>query len=167
MELNSNTTIHFANVANNETFTFPLIVVKGCIFDDNDENLEDNITVRYVDSDGNITKEVHSRLLDEKFSLLLDLKPRDNDFVFKYKTAESRITFHHNLPLSKFVVSPVYIICDGEKPRHSIKTISDKIFVGCSLLQTLIAETLYQCGFERKTFALEQGMAFYYEITFS
>ncbi|XP_065202210.1 uncharacterized protein LOC135832704 [Planococcus citri] len=157
MELNSNLTIQFANVRNDETFPFSIIIVKGCVCGDLSYNTEDEIHVGYLDHQGNTFQEKCYKLVDKKFSLLLCLKPGINDFLFTFKTVKIRQTYHHVSPSVKFVVSPTFIICKGEDiPYHSVEKIKDKVNVGCKLIQTLIAEILYEYGFGRKTFALTQ-----------
>lgn len=158
MELSDKSSIQFANVQDNETFTYPLIVIKGCVSGTTDSNNENIIIVSYLDVDGNVEKIVRTNVCDGKFLLLVNLRHGRNDFFFKYKSVESKVAFHYVIPSTELVVSPVYIICEGEEPRNDVEKIKNKILVGCSIIQMLIAETLYHCGFQRKTFALEQGI---------
>lgn len=158
MELNSDVTIRLANVRNNETFTFSVIIVKGCISGDLLPNAEDKISVKYIDQQGNVSRKSCFKLIDKKFSLLLRLEPGNNDFLIEYQSVRIKQSFYHVLPSVKYVVSPMFIICDGEEiPYRRIEIIKDKIYVGCNLIQTLIAEILYEYGFGRRTFVLEQG----------
>lgn len=164
MELNCNRNIKFVNILDNESFTFSLILVKGYITSDTGKfDASGTIITYYLDPDSNVSNKVFSPVQDGKFIILLNLELGKNDFLFQFEQNETKKTFFYIRPASEYVVTPVYIICEetdscNNYAEEHTEVIKGQILVGCRLIQTLIAETLYQYGFEKKTFTLEQGL---------
>lgn len=155
MDVNSRQTILFANVLDYETFAFPLILVKGWI---SEGRSDEELTISYLKS-GVATQNVKVTVQDDRFVVLLELEPGRNEFSFYIGECRVKKVFFYVQPVERCVVTPVYILCHdvnkGPMDDQNIPEICRKISFGCRLIQTLIAETLFQCGFRKNTFLLE------------
>lgn len=149
--------IRFTNVFNNESFAFSLILVKGFVvgFDDEPNGAE---LVVYRLEGGKPVDEFIYHLRCDKFSVLLPLEAGENEFSFCISQYSVKQTYTYESSLSTLIVTPVFIICQNanESPDDSAQPdCCAKIVIGCRLIQTLIAESLYLCGYGKKTFSLE------------
>lgn len=156
--------IRFTNVSNNESFTFSLILVKGLVVGFNGELNDAELIVRRVKR--NEPVEFKYRLRCDKFSVLLPLEAGENEFIFYISQYSVKQTYNYVSVASSSIVTPVHILCrdENESPDDDIMPdLREKIILGCRLIQTLIAESLYQSGYGKKSFSLENSkLAFHF-----
>lgn len=160
MDVNYRRIILLVNVSDNETFTFPLILIRGFI----NGSSEKELVVHFL-KDGNSIRHNRIQVQDGKFIALLNLDFGRNELSFDAGRYSVKRTFFYAPPPEKYVVTPMYIICQDQNKSLSDELVLQetcrKISLGCRLIQTLIAETLFQCGFGKKTFLLEHRTYLY------
>lgn len=156
--------IRFTNVSNNETFAFSLILVKGLVVGFEGESNDAELVVCRLKRSKPVD-EFKYCLRCDKFSVLLPLEAGENEFIFCISQFSVKQTYSYDSTARISIVTPVYIICrdENESPDEDPEpNLCAKIVIGCRLIQTLIAESLYQSGYGRKSFSLENSkLAFY------
>lgn len=155
MELGSESIIRLSNVCDQEIFTYPLILVRGRIWQADDYETISKTRAFVIDEKS--SAKIPCRLFNDKFLVLLQLEIGKNEFVFTYGQHSTKKTFFYRIPKRNQKVTPIHIVCENGVTDNESVDIARKINLGAQLIQTLIAESLYSCGFTRRTFLLEQS----------
>ncbi|XP_041976932.1 putative zinc metalloproteinase YIL108W isoform X2 [Aricia agestis] len=153
--------IFITNFQDGETVNYSLVIIKGLITA-GVYNCNEKVKCIFT-SNGN-RSESNWDVFNREFKILLDLKRGDNVIELEYvkqKTKSFRLTY--NPRKTNLKVTPVYIICQGhdgcfQSPYDvdcSIDSACSRIAIGAKLIQSVVAEKLYESGVGRKTFQLE------------
>jgi hypothetical protein len=152
------------NFKPNETVHYDLIIIKGAIRD------KQKSTCRESRTDEKIYLELDStnlsfKLVDGKFKALVELKSLQNSITLKYCCSIITLDINYSPRATFFSVLPLYIICEGhdgkfQSPPNESNDVGNalrRITLGAKLLQSVVAEKLYEEKQGRKTFRLEDS----------
>jgi hypothetical protein len=152
------------NLKPNETVHYDLIIIKGAIRD------KQKSTCRESRTDEKIYLELDStnlsfKLVDGKFKALVELKSLQNSITLKYCCSIITLDINYSPRATFFSVLPLYIICEGhdgkfQSPPNESNDVGNalrRITLGAKLLQSVVAEKLYEEKQGRKTFRLEDS----------
>jgi hypothetical protein len=152
------------NFKPNETVYYDLIIIKGAIRD------KQKSTCRESRTDEKIYLELDStnlsfKLVDGKFKALVELKSLQNSITLKYCCSIITLDINYSPRATFFSVLPLYIICEGhdgkfQSPPNESNDVGNalrRITLGAKLLQSVVAEKLYEEKQGRKTFRLEDS----------
>jgi hypothetical protein len=141
-----------------------LIIIKGAIRD------KQKSTCRESRTDEKIYLELDStnlsfKLVDGKFKALVELKSLQNSITLKYCCSIITLDINYSPRATFFSVLPLYIICEGhdgkfQSPPNESNDVGNalrRITLGAKLLQSVVAEKLYEEKQGRKTFRLEDS----------
>lgn len=141
-----------------------MIIIKGAIRD------KQKSTCRESRTDEKIYLELDStnlsfKLVDGKFKALVELKSLQNSITLKYCCSIITLDINYSPRATFFSVLPLYIICEGhdgkfQSPPNESNDVGNalrRITLGAKLLQSVVAEKLYEEKQGRKTFRLEDS----------
>jgi hypothetical protein len=141
-----------------------LIIIKGAIRD------KQKSTCRESRTDEKIYLELDStnlsfKLVNGKFKALVELKSLQNSITLKYCCSIITLDINYSPRATFFSVLPLYIICEGhdgkfQSPPNESNDVGNalrRITLGAKLLQSVVAEKLYEEKQGRKTFRLEDS----------
>lgn len=156
--------ITLTNVCENETFRYSLPIIKGFILG----------SFRKCPAAGAVVlKKLYPieqvttwPVINGHFKCLADLSLGRNRFVLDYGTSRIYLNLEFKSKSTKYHVLPVYIICRGSYGRFqapnnedsSPKSACRRISLGARLIQSLIAEKLWEMDMTRRTFQLARDM---------
>lgn len=138
---------------------FPLLYLHGDI---------ENISSKYVTCHNKtLSSEIQWPVVKNEFKLFTFLKHGRNDIVIFSDDEEFSLTVTYIKQEQTRYILPVYIICaesDGtflspNNVNNSVEEAVKKIQLNTRLMQTFIAESLWENGFERNTFYLPEDKA--------
>ena len=135
--------INITNFKNNETVNYPLILIKG-------------ISNRKVKVYSQNSSFVSKRL--NKFRVLIELVPGNNEILIKSRSGAVLLNIKYEpIDPEKKIVACYFVAKDGDTEYQTIKSVQEflwkeKIQTALKLMQSFIAEDMYNGGFGRKTF---------------
>lgn len=101
-----------------------------------------------------------------RFKVLVRLEPGENQLEFRFFDEAIVFVLHYRIPEFVNFVRPIYIKCCDDAGRFqgpededlSVESALRRISLTAKLLQTFTAEKMFEHGFERKTFVLENDL---------
>ncbi|XP_050436594.1 uncharacterized protein LOC126843246 [Adelges cooleyi] len=161
MNTKTSNNICLTNVVDNEIFTYPIILLKGCI--QNANNDKSQFLIKHISVNNNYCDTSLWTIYNNRFKVIIELKIGNNKIIFKYGEDLLQIDVIFKPRTTKYTVSPVYVICadhDGkfQAPNNydnSVEIACKKILLGSKLIQMLTAEKMDEKGFGKKTFYME------------
>ncbi|KAL1377521.1 hypothetical protein pipiens_016207 [Culex pipiens pipiens] len=156
---NQDHSIESVSVADNEKFTYPVILIKGSLGNRCETG---ELKVQIDNHDCPVSKDV--RFINEKrgqFKVLLRLKEGENRVTLTYCSRELELNLFFEESENPHRITPLYIICDGhdgcfqsDTAENSIENACAKITLGIQLVQSLYAEKMAEKWSSRKTFTI-------------
>lgn len=156
---NQDHSIESVSVADNEKFTYPVILIKGSLGIRCETG---ELKVQIDNYDCPVSKDV--RFINEKrgqFKVLLRLKEGENRVTLTYCSRELELNLFFEESENPHRITPLYIICDGhdgcfqsDTAENSIENACAKITLGIQLVQSLYAEKMAEKWSSRKTFTI-------------
>lgn len=101
-----------------------------------------------------------------RFKALVALEPGENQLEFRFFDEAIVFVLHYRIPEIVNFVRPIYIKCCDDAGKFqgpededlSVESALRRISLTAKLLQTFTAEKMFEHGFERKTFVLENDL---------
>lgn len=160
MSCTASHSIDLSNLRSGDHVNHSIVLVKGKI--NNCDSLDEQITIRNANADVTF----HSRELRKangavSFKCLVRLEVGENRLTLKFCQTNGDLILHYDEPdRPKFILKLYYVICgghdgsfqSGDNVANSAQIACDRITLAVQLIQSLIAEKLYEAGFGRKTF---------------
>lgn len=154
-------TINIVNLTNKEKISHSFALIKGVIKSSTCLKTCDAVTLK----NQNDKSSVQCVLKNDCFKFLVELKCGLNEFVITFCCVSSDFALEYSEKDTDFVVTPLYIICEGHDGRfqapatenNSIESACKRIITGAKLLQCIIAEKLHEQNLGRNTFKLDQN----------
>lgn len=159
--------IQFSNVSNPVEVSYPIFIIKGSI-----ENYSQDVWKKHksrsfmlvyhqAGNDYKRCEEIEVERLQFKF--LVRLHKGDNSFAFDFLGVKDTLIITYSPIETPYKVRLVYIVCrddDGtfqgpDGMNCNLVSAKTRISLGGELLQCIMAETLWEAGLGRRTFALE------------
>lgn len=161
--------IKILNFADYEKVNHSFVVIKGCVINSTSD--------KCTESHDKIFLKIGQHQVSQKFypqscifKFLIELSSGLNNFTLIYCQASLKFCLEYVEQNTHFIVSPLYIICDGhdgrfQAPQHennSIKSACKRILTGAKLLQCIVSEKLFENNLDRKSFKLEKECGVFY-----
>ncbi|GJQ71366.1 hypothetical protein Trydic_g11097 [Trypoxylus dichotomus] len=155
-----NTRIIINNFKNNEVVHYSLVLLKGSIEHD---NCNESSRANVCHTNDCTISETTTKPSRTDFKVLVELNPGENLVSIDFCCSSINMKLTYRRRKTCLSIIPMYIINDGHNGEFQSSDIEDsspqsackRILTGSKLLQCLIAEKLYEDGFGRKTFQLE------------
>lgn len=114
------------------------------------------------------------KVLDNRFKLVIELENGQNCVTLNYCCASINFYLNFCRKETEFSVLPLYIICAGhdgafqapKTERNDEESACKRVDLGVKLLQSVIAEKLYEEDFGRKTFRLDKCQVFHSRLNY-
>lgn len=167
----TNPQIDFANVKQNDEFSYSIILIRGTI---SGYDHRQGITDLFFSNQSIQMRVTVSITNDGHFKTIAKLTSGENEFIFNYCCTEKQIRIHFRKPTdSQFQLKIYYVICKNhhgnfqseQNISNTVQSAIAKLDVMMSLIQCMYAELLVQNGFNRKTFDFVECVPFQSELT--
>ncbi|XP_065345154.1 uncharacterized protein LOC135942776 [Cloeon dipterum] len=148
--------IKISNLNNSEVLSYPLVMIKGQVIEPSGR------------ASGVITAKMSTSnhdwpVVNGKFKILLLLEEGMNNIELIFESASVDLDLKFEPQARKFVVTPVYIVSSGhdgtfqgpEGVDCSLEAALARIKLGVQLLQSVVAEKLWEQGLGRRTFSID------------
>jgi len=162
--------IKIQNLSNPTSVQFPIVIVKGCVENYTQEVWKDAGTRTFLilhhQTSGSLKRCEEVEMEGLKFKLLVRLLPGENILNFDFLGIKDSLHVWYSEPTNEYTVRMVYVIPsdhDGkfqgpENSDCSVESAQQRILLAGELLQTVVAESLWDEGFGRKSFNLEHDV---------
>jgi len=111
--------IRLTNVINNETFTYPTILIKGFV---DALDVESHLTLKHYSNNGKQLAVTRWTVFKNKFKIIIELKIGDNTLVFKFANEVLSTKLVYKQRATNYTVCPVYVICADHDGRFQVTT---------------------------------------------
>jgi len=159
--------IKFWNLSNPTTVSFPVIIVKGCVENYTKEVWDvagtSSFLILHHQSAGEVARYEEVLLQGLQFKILLRLQPGENVLTFDFLGVKDTLRVWYTEVENEYDVKLVYIVPNHAEPNFqgpeecdcSLDSAKQRIYLAGELLQSIMAETLWEEGLGRKTFILD------------
>ncbi|XP_075220678.1 uncharacterized protein LOC142324013 isoform X2 [Lycorma delicatula] len=161
-------TIVIDNLIEGETLNFSLALLKGEVsrFIKDNKTLQLNCNNHIVIHNSETNATTYWPVIKLKFKCLVELTNGKNKIVLEFCNTSFEIILNYKPRATEYFVTPVYIICKNHDGRfqapvnydNSVECACRRIVLGSKLIQSLIAEKLFENNFGRKTFQIESDV---------
>ncbi|XP_059488371.1 uncharacterized protein LOC132204114 [Neocloeon triangulifer] len=150
--------IKVSNLQHGEVLTYPLVMVKGQVTGHKEVKVSGLISVKTKGTDQDWP------VVGGAFKILLRLHQGKNKIELRFESVSLQINLCFEPPDRKFVVTPLYIVSKDHDGHFqgaagadcSLGAALARIQLGAQLLQSVLAEKLWEEGVGRRTFGLER-----------
>lgn len=161
--------IDLSNLSTGDHVSHSIVLVKGKV--DNCDSFDEQITIHNANADITFrSSEIKKANGAVSFKCLVQLEVGENVLTLKFGQIESECILHYDEPdQPKYVLKLYYVICrghdgkfqSGDNVENSADSACERITLAVQLIQCLIAEKLYETGFERRTFQFVKCQKFH------
>lgn len=110
--------IQLTNVADNETFTYSTVLVRGFV----DGGVETDLTLKHYSNNGKQLAETRWTVHENRFKVIIQLKLGDNTLIFKFANQVLHTRLVYKRRTTDYTVCPVYVICADHDGRFQVGT---------------------------------------------
>ncbi|XP_047098968.1 putative zinc metalloproteinase C607.06c [Schistocerca piceifrons] len=156
--------IFVSNLQCGEVLCYSVVLIKGGVTNKNNSLcVPQNCKIKQFNNFSGLSKTTQWPIINFRFKCLVELSLEENELVVECCGRTLELKLHYKPRKTSLSVIPLYIVCHGHDGKfqapagveNSIRSACERIALGAKLIQTVIAEKLYDCNFGRKTFQLE------------
>lgn len=159
------------NLKDGEVVNYPVVIIKGYIQTLSTSECKKNEDITLLSTNISIKSKIH--LSHWKF--VCELLTNDNNLEIKFCCTNTKLCIKYHPTIFVFSVLPLYIVCSDhngnfQAPKSEENTPNSaclRINTSAKLLQSLLAEKIFEETTIRRTFHLEECVVFSSKISFT